>query len=46
MKAKTAPAKQAKPSKSFIKEMERMYPKGATITPKKAPIKAPAKSKK
>jgi hypothetical protein len=33
MKAKTA---SAKPSKAFVKEMARMYPKGATITPKKA----------
>lgn len=46
MKAKSAPAKQAKPSKAFVKEMERMYPKGATITPKKPPKKAPTKSKK
>ena len=46
MKTKASPTKQAKPSKAFVKEMERMYPKGATITPKKAPAKAPAKSKK
>jgi hypothetical protein len=48
MKAKSAPAK---PSKAFVKEMQRMYPQGATITPaKKAPskalAKAPMKSKK
>jgi len=24
-----------KPSKKFVKEMEKMYPQGATITPKK-----------
>lgn len=38
-----------KPSKKFIDEMEKMYPDGATITPKKkkpAPMKAPAKKKK
>jgi hypothetical protein len=29
----------AKPSKKFVNEMEKMYPKGATITPKK-PVKA------
>lgn len=33
-----------KPSKMFIKEMEKMYPKGATISPKKAaPFKPCAK---
>jgi hypothetical protein len=42
MKAKTVP-KQNKPSKAFVKEMARMYPKGATITPAK---KAPAAKKK
>jgi len=46
MKSKSTPAKPPKPSKAFVKEMERMYPKGATITPKKAPTKAPMKSKK
>jgi hypothetical protein len=25
-----------KPSKAFVKEMEKMYPKGAVISPKKA----------
>lgn len=25
-----------KPSKTFVKEMEKMYPKGATISPAKA----------
>ena len=29
-----------KPSKAFVKEMEKMYPKGAVITPtKKTPVK-------
>jgi len=42
MKAKAAPAP-AKPSKAFVKEMGRMFPKGATITPKKTP---PSKGKK
>lgn len=27
--------KMTKPSKGFVKEMGKMYPKGATITPKK-----------
>ena len=34
-------ATQKKPSKKFVKEMEKMYPQGATITPKK-----PAKTAK
>ncbi len=33
---------QKKPSKKFVDEMEKMYPDGATITPKK-PMKKPAK---
>jgi hypothetical protein len=37
----------AKPSKAFVKEMAKMYPKGATITPaKKAPVKMAAPKKK
>jgi hypothetical protein len=44
-KANATPAKT--PSKAFVKEMETMYPKGATITPKKVAAKpaAPAKKK-
>lgn len=41
MKAKS---NQPKPSKKFVKEMEKMYPQGATITPKKKPT--PMKGKK
>lgn len=38
-------ATKAAPSKGFVKEMEKMYPKGATITPakKKAAVKKPMK---
>ncbi len=32
-----------KPSKAFVKEMEKMYPKGAVISPKKKPAKKQAK---
>lgn len=45
-KANATPAKT--PSKAFVKEMQAMYPKGATITPKKvaaAKPAAPAKKK-
>lgn len=39
--------KAKQPSKAFVKEMSKMYPKGATITPaKKAPAPAKGKSKK
>lgn len=34
-----------KPSKQFVSEMERMYPKGAAISPAKKPSK-PVKSVK
>lgn len=30
--------KKAAPSKAFKKEMEKMYPKGATISPTKKPV--------
>lgn len=33
-----------KPSKAFVKEMEKMYPKGATVSPKA--VKAKPKAKK
>ncbi len=47
MKVTTAKSASPKPSKAFVKEMERMYPQGATITPaKKAPAKPVTKSKK
>jgi hypothetical protein len=36
--------KPQKPSKGFVKEMEKMYPQGATISPKK-PVKAKPKKK-
>jgi hypothetical protein len=36
-------AKQQKPSKRFVKEMEKMYPQGATITPTKTKAKPKAK---
>lgn len=36
-------ATKKKPSKKFIDEMEKMYPDGATITPKKKKPTAPAK---
>ena len=36
---------QKTPSKNFTKEMERMYPKGAVISPKK-PVAAKKESKR
>ena len=42
-------ATKKKPSKKFVDEMEKMYPDGATITPKKkkpASTKTPSKKKK
>ena len=35
-----------KPSKAFVKEMERMYPKGATINPAKKAVAKPMAKKK
>lgn len=38
--------KPTKPSKKFVKEMEKMYPQGATITPMKTKAKPKAKPAK
>jgi len=35
-----------KPSKQFVKEMEKMYPQGATISPKKKTTSLPMRGQR